>query len=67
MATADMQGVLKEVEAKMISALDALGREFAAVRTGRASAGLLEGIRDLGDAWRKILRIRQQIEKVGCR
>src|SRR5881409_818899 len=29
----------------MISALDALGREFAAVRTGRASANLLDGIR----------------------
>src|SRR5881409_1294748 len=29
----------------MISALDALGREFAAVRTGPASAGLLEGVR----------------------
>jgi len=40
-----LQSVLKEVEAKMSGALDALGREFAAVRTGRASAGLLEGIR----------------------
>ena len=42
---ATLQSVLKEVEAKMSGALDALGREFAAVRTGRASAGLLEGIR----------------------
>jgi ribosome recycling factor len=42
---ADTQGVMKEVETKMTSALEALGREFAAVRTGRASAGLLDGIR----------------------
>src|SRR5213593_3324433 len=41
----DTQSVLKEVETKMTGALDALGREFAAVRTGRASAGLLDGIR----------------------
>ncbi|MBI2153087.1 MAG: ribosome recycling factor [Candidatus Rokubacteria bacterium] len=40
-----MQAVLKEVEAKMQGALDALGREFAGVRTGRASTGLLEGVR----------------------
>jgi ribosome recycling factor len=39
------QGVMKDVEAKMTSALDALGRELATVRTGRASAGLLDGIR----------------------
>ena len=32
---ADTQGVMKEVEAKMAGALEALGREFAAVRTGR--------------------------------
>jgi len=42
---ADMQAVLKDVETKMTGALDALGRDFAAVRTGRASAGLLDGIR----------------------
>jgi ribosome recycling factor len=42
---ADAQGVIKEVETKMTGALDTLGREFAAVRTGRASAGLLDGIR----------------------
>jgi ribosome recycling factor len=42
---ADTQSVMKEVETKMNGALDALGREFAAVRTGRASAGLLDGIR----------------------
>lgn len=40
-----MQAVLKEVEAKMQGALDAQGREFAGVRTGRASTGLLEGVR----------------------
>jgi ribosome recycling factor len=40
-----MQAVIKEVEARMQGALDALGREFAGVRTGRASTGLLEGIR----------------------
>ena len=42
---ADTQSVIKEVEIKMNGALDALGREFAAVRTGRASANLLDGIR----------------------
>jgi ribosome recycling factor len=42
---ADTQGVIKEVETKMNAALDVLGREFAAVRTGRASANLLDGIR----------------------
>jgi len=35
---ADMQPVYKDIEAKMTGALDSLGREFAAVRTGRASA-----------------------------
>jgi ribosome recycling factor len=40
-----MQAVLKDVEARMNTALEALGREFATVRTGRASAGLLDGIR----------------------
>jgi ribosome recycling factor len=42
---ADTQSVIKELETKMTGALDALGREFAAVRTGRASANLLDGIR----------------------
>jgi len=42
---ADTQSVMKEVETKMTGALDALGRELATVRTGRASAGLLDGIR----------------------
>jgi ribosome recycling factor len=40
-----MQPLLKDVEARMGAALDALGREFATVRTGRASTGLLDGIR----------------------
>jgi ribosome recycling factor len=40
-----MQTLLKDVEARMGAALDALGREFATVRTGRASTGLLDGIR----------------------
>ncbi len=40
-----MQAVIKEVEVKMQGGLDALGREFAGVRTGRASTGLLESIR----------------------
>jgi len=42
---ADTQSVVKEVETKMTGALEALGRELATVRTGRASAGLLDGIR----------------------
>src|SRR2546425_10381764 len=41
----DMAPVLKDVETKMTGAVEALGREFAAVRTGRASAGLLDGVR----------------------
>ena len=40
-----MQTVLKDVEARMASALEALGKEFASVRTGRASAALLDPIR----------------------
>ena len=40
-----MQTVLKDVDARMNAALEALGREFASVRTGRASVGLLEPIR----------------------
>ena len=42
---ADTQSVMKEVETKMTGALEALGRDLATVRTGRASAGLLDGIR----------------------
>jgi len=40
-----MQTLLKDVEARMGSALELLGRELASVRTGRASAALLDGIR----------------------
>jgi len=40
-----MQNILKDVEARMAAAIDTLARELAAVRTGRASAALLEGIR----------------------
>ena len=40
-----MQDVLKELETRMQAAIEALTREFAGVRTGRASTGLLEGIR----------------------
>jgi len=40
-----MQDVLKDVDARMNAALDALSREFASVRTGRASAALLDTLR----------------------
>jgi ribosome recycling factor len=40
-----MQALMKDVEARMSGAIDTLGREFASVRTGRASVGLLETIR----------------------
>jgi ribosome recycling factor len=40
-----MQNVLKDVDARMNAALEALSREFATVRTGRAAAGLLDTIR----------------------
>ena len=40
-----MQAVIKEAETRMQGALDTVGREFAGVRTGRATTGLLEGIR----------------------
>jgi ribosome recycling factor len=40
-----MQTLLKDLETRMTAAIDALGREFATVRTGRASAALLDGIR----------------------
>jgi ribosome recycling factor len=39
------QAVHKDAETRMQSALEVLGREFAGVRTGRANAALLEGIR----------------------
>jgi ribosome recycling factor len=40
-----MQGILKDVEARMSAAIELLARELASVRTGRASAALLDGIR----------------------
>jgi ribosome recycling factor len=40
-----MQTVLKDVDTRMNAALDALSREFATVRTGRASAALLDSVR----------------------
>jgi len=40
-----MQAVLKDAETRMQGSLDALSREFAGVRTGRASAALLEHVR----------------------
>ena len=40
-----MQTVLKDMEARMNNGLEALGKEFASVRTGRASTALLDSIR----------------------
>ena len=40
-----MPTVTQELETRMAGAIEALGREFASVRTGRASASLLDGIR----------------------
>lgn len=45
MTAQTVQAVAADVEARMQGALDVLAREFAGVRTGRASTGLLEGIR----------------------
>jgi ribosome recycling factor len=39
------EAVHKDAETRMQGAVDALAREFAGVRTGRASTALLEGIR----------------------
>ncbi len=39
------QAVHKDAETRMQGAIDTLAREFAGVRTGRASAALLEGVR----------------------
>ena len=39
------QQTLKDMEARMTSAIDALGKDFASVRTGRASTALLDPIR----------------------
>src|SRR5262245_41473306 len=40
-----MQDVLKDLDSRMTAAIDAVGREFASVRTGRASTALLDTIR----------------------
>jgi ribosome recycling factor len=40
-----MQAVLKDLDTRMNTALDALAREFATVRTGRASTALLDSVR----------------------
>ncbi len=40
-----MQALIKETEAHMNAAVEALSREFASIRTGRASTSLLDGIR----------------------
>jgi ribosome recycling factor len=40
-----MQTVLKDLDTRMTAALELLSREFASVRTGRASTGLLDTVR----------------------
>jgi ribosome recycling factor len=40
-----MQALIKDMEARMQAALDTLSREFSTVRTGRASANLLDVVR----------------------
>jgi ribosome recycling factor len=40
-----MQTLVRDSETRMTAAIDALTREFASVRTGRASTGLLEPLR----------------------
>jgi ribosome recycling factor len=40
-----MQEVIKDLEARMQAATDLLTREFSGVRTGRASAALLDNVR----------------------
>jgi ribosome recycling factor len=37
--------LLKDLEARMQAAIDALAREFGSLRTGRANASLLDGVR----------------------
>jgi ribosome recycling factor len=39
------QAVQKDLETRMQAAVDVLAREFASVRTGRANAALLDGVR----------------------
>jgi ribosome recycling factor len=40
-----MQTVLKDLDGKMTAAIDTVSREFASVRTGRASTALLDTVR----------------------
>jgi len=40
-----MQNVLKDLDTRMKAALEVMAREFATVRTGRASANLLDAVR----------------------
>jgi ribosome recycling factor len=40
-----MEAFTKDIETRMTGAVETLSREFASVRTGRASAGLLETVR----------------------
>jgi ribosome recycling factor len=40
-----MQALMKDLESRMTAAVELLGREFTSVRTGRASAGLLDTVR----------------------
>jgi ribosome recycling factor len=42
---ANAQALLKDTESKMHKALEAVTREFATIRTGRASPALVEGLR----------------------
>ena len=40
-----MQDLLKDIDGKMTAAIESVGREFASVRTGRASTALLDMVR----------------------
>ena len=40
-----MQNVIKDLDVRMQAAVDVLAREFGGVRTGRANAALLDGLR----------------------
>src|SRR3984893_8714907 len=51
------QAVIKELETRMQAAVDALTREFAGVRTGRANASLLDAVRV--DAYGNLTPINQ--------
>jgi ribosome recycling factor len=40
-----MQNLLKDIDSKMTAAIESMSREFASVRTGRASTALLDSVR----------------------